>query len=55
MVAQLNKLTAPRGAGLIFTTFQPRAARQYAEAGAVIANRNLTVFETMKEAEAFYG
>jgi ABC-type multidrug transport system ATPase subunit len=55
MVAQLIKLTAPRGAGLIFTTFQPRAARQYAEAGAVIANRNLTVFETMKEAEAFYG
>ena len=55
MLAQLIKLTAPRGAGLIFTTFQPRAARQYAQAGAVIANRNLTVFETMKEAETFYG
>jgi hypothetical protein len=55
IVGQLIRLTAPRGAGLIFTTFQPKAARQYAEAGAVIANQTLTVFETMKEAVAFYG
>ncbi len=55
IVGLLIKLTAPRGAGLIFTTFQPKAARQYAEMGAVIANQNVTVFETMKEALAFYG
>jgi hypothetical protein len=55
IVGLLIRLTAPRGAGLIFTTFQPKAARHYAEAGAVIANQTLTVFETMKEALAFYG
>jgi capsular polysaccharide transport system ATP-binding protein len=55
IVGQLVRLTAPRKAGLIFTTFQPKAARPYAEAGAVIASQTLTVFETMKEAEAFYG
>jgi hypothetical protein len=55
IVGQLIRLTAPRKAGLIFTTFQPKAARPYAEAGAVIASQTLTVFETMKEAEAFYG
>jgi len=54
-VAALIRLTSPRGAGLIFCTFNAKFARQYATCAAVIANRKLAVFDTVKEAEAHYG
>ena len=55
VVLTLMKLLRSRGAGLIFTTFAPRFARQYGDCGAVIANRSLVVFDSVKEAEAYYG
>jgi len=54
-VMTLMKLLRARGAGLIFTTFAPRFARQYGDCGAVIENRTLAVFDTVKEAASHYG
>jgi hypothetical protein len=48
------KLIAAKGAGLIFTTFNARTARQHGQCAAVIANHGLTVFDSVSEAEKFY-
>ncbi len=49
------KLVRARNAGVIFTTFNAKFARQYADAGAVIANRTLRVFDSVEQAGIFYG
>jgi ABC-type multidrug transport system ATPase subunit len=48
------KLIAARRAGLIFTTFNARTARQHGDCAAVIANHGVRVFESVSEAEKFY-
>jgi len=55
ILAGFIRLITARKAGLICTTFAPRMARQFGEAGAVIAGRGLHVFDTVKEAIAHYG
>jgi capsular polysaccharide transport system ATP-binding protein len=51
----LIRLVRTRGAGIIFTTFRPRTARQFADCACVIHNKKLYFFETLAAAEAFYG
>jgi ATPase subunit of ABC transporter with duplicated ATPase domains len=54
-MATFLKLITARKAGAILTTFNTRFGRQYGDAGAVIANRSLRVYDTMEEAATFYG
>jgi hypothetical protein len=48
------KLITARGAGLIFTTTKIRTARQFGDCAAVIANREVHVFDSLSQAEGFY-
>jgi capsular polysaccharide transport system ATP-binding protein len=51
----LLKLARARNAGLVFSTFSRNVARQFADHIGVIAQRNLFLFDSVAEAEAFYG
>jgi capsular polysaccharide transport system ATP-binding protein len=48
-------LAKARGAGFIFTTYGVKHARNLADCAGVIANRNLTVFDSVPDAIKFYG
>jgi capsular polysaccharide transport system ATP-binding protein len=51
----LMNLAGTRKAGAVFTTYSPKFARQFADMTGVIANRNLYLFDSVDEAERFYG
>jgi len=55
VVRLLLKLARARGAGAVFSTFSRNVARQFADHIGVIAQRNLFLFDSVAEAEAFYG
>jgi capsular polysaccharide transport system ATP-binding protein len=48
------KMLTDRNAGVIFSTYKTRYARQYADCVTVIAERNFHVFNTVNDAVAFY-
>lgn len=54
VIAPFIKMLAERGAGMIFSTYKTRFARQYADCAAVIANRDICFFDAVKDAAAFY-
>jgi len=54
VLAAVIRMLSQRQAGVIFTAYKPRFARQFADCAAVIANQDITVFESVKEAELFY-
>jgi hypothetical protein len=55
VVRLLQKFARSRNAGTVFTTFSPKFARQFADFAGVIADRNLYLFDSVSQAEDFYG